>query len=252
MFVLLPPSEGKASGGSGGWSPDDGRFGKALGPARRTVVDALVDDIGHGDAARRSKLLGVKGANLTDAVDDTLALPAGPPALKATERYTGVVWSHLDPAGLPTPGRAWTRKHVVVVSGLLGLVGANDPVPAYRCKMSIAPGGLGKLSRWWRPHLDAALGTKPVVDLLPNEHADAVPPRGSHWLTVRFETESGTAAGHHGKAGKGLFTRHLALHQPGSIADIIDIGSTFDGAAGVETTPTDTGWEMIVVLSDAR
>ena len=55
--------------------------------------------------------------------------------MPAWRRYSGVVWDHLDPASLTH------RAPIVVVSGLHGLVGAEDPLPDYRLKMSanVAP-----------------------------------------------------------------------------------------------------------------
>jgi len=95
MFVLLPPSEGKAQGGlpKTKWAPSQGVFGKALGAPRKAIAAALRDADG-GSAA----LLGVSGKHLERAQYANSSL-AGSPTLVACERYTGVVWGHLD---LPT------------------------------------------------------------------------------------------------------------------------------------------------------
>ena len=140
----------------------------------------------------------------------------GSPTLPAHERYTGVVWQHLDPATLTRVARARAESGVVAVSGLLGLVGFDDPVPDYRCKMGASLPPLGKLSRWWRPRLTEALaariGTATVVDLLPEEHAAALDrallaEAARHYLRVEFTDGGGRAAGHGAKAAKGLAAR---------------------------------------------
>lgn len=204
-MLLLPPSEGKASGGArrgraGGWDPSDGVFGQ-LSP-RRADIAATLAELRGGD----EKLLGVRGDHLTRALSANATL-LGAPALPAWQRYTGVVWDHLDPATLP----AAARKRIVVVSGLLGLVRADDPTPDYRLKMSANVRGLGKLSTWWRPTLSDALNRaarrKVVVDLLPQEHRAAWDPEGVEGVTVTLVDPTGRPGGHFAKAAKGALAR---------------------------------------------
>lgn len=195
-------------GGDGdGWSPDGGSFGDVLGTRRLEVVGALSARSG-GD----SRLLGVSGTHLDRAVGANLSL-LGSPTLPAWRRYTGVVWEHLDPATL-TPAQ---RRSIVVVSGLLGLVRGDDPVPDYRLKMGANLPPLGKLSTWWREPLTVALHRSArhrfIVDLLPAEHRAAWTV-GLDGLTfagvaVTFRERSGGSGGHAAKAAKGRLARHL-------------------------------------------
>jgi cytoplasmic iron level regulating protein YaaA (DUF328/UPF0246 family) len=209
--VLLPPSEGKATGGDGEpWSPEQGIFGSELGASRHRVIAALAAD-GGGTA----KLLGVGGKHLDRAQRANQAL-CGAETLPAWQRYTGVVWDHLDPGTLA----ARQRNKILVVSGLLGLLGAEDPIPDYRLKVGASLAPLGKLSSWWRPQLTAALGAHArrrfIIDLLPNEHRAGVDTSGMDGVAVVFRHRSGASAGHAAKAAKGHLARHLL---------------TFDGAA---------------------
>jgi len=179
-IVLLPPSEGKAAGGRGAWDPASGAFGGLA--AQRAVVARALD------------------RSLLD----------GAPVLPAWQRYTGVVWQHLDPGSLSPAA----RRRIVVVSGLLGLVRGDDPVPDHRLKLSVTLGRLGRLDRWWRPVLTDALrahaGRRPVWDLLPNEHAAAVVLEGVRCTRVRCVTADGAgAAGHAAKAVKGIAARTI-------------------------------------------
>jgi cytoplasmic iron level regulating protein YaaA (DUF328/UPF0246 family) len=205
--LLLPPSEGKAEGGDGdGWVPDLGAFAH-LAPRREQVLQALLD-AGGGDA----KLLGVKGAHLDRARSANLTLIEAP-TLPAWQRYTGVVWDHLDPATLP----AASRRRIVVVSGLHGLVRGDDPLPDYRLKMGANLPPLGKLSTWWRPAVSdalcrfaAAATSRPrfLVDLLPNEHAAAwAPDSRVRGVRVDLLDRSGKPGGHAAKAAKGRLAR---------------------------------------------
>lgn len=210
LAVLLPPSEGKAPDGDGpAWDPAAGVFGPRLGPARRTVAAAL-RRAGGGDA----KLLGVQGAALDRARAANRAV-IGAPTLPAWQRYTGVVWDHLDVAGLDRRARTRAAKAIVVVSGLAGLVALDDPLPDHRLKLSVRLGALGRVDAFWREELSAALNDhlarRTVVDLLPGEHAAAWTPDPARYrlLRVRFVEAGGRVGGHTAKAAKGLLARAL-------------------------------------------
>jgi uncharacterized protein len=215
LVILLPPSEGKAIGGDGpGWDPADGVFGASLADARRQVVRALTRAKG-GD----EKLLGVGGQHLTRAQSANRSL-LGAPTRAAGERYTGVVWDHLDLATLSPAARARASAAIVVVSGLLGAVAVDDPTPDYRLKMGASLTPLGKVSTWWREQLSLVLNDhladRYVVDLLPQEHRAAwvpSPERYAGFARVTFVEKSGgtkgAVVGHDAKAAKGLLARHL-------------------------------------------
>ena len=175
-----------------------------LAERRRGVVDALIA-VGGGDR----KLLGVGGDHLERAIQSNRSL-LGAPTLPAWRRYTGVVWEHLDPATLTAP----QRRSIVVVSGLLGLVRADDPVPDYRLKMGASLAPMGKLSTWWRPILGPALSTatrrRTVVDLLPQEHRAAFTDADrERFVVVDLVERTGAPGGHAAKAAKGRLARHL-------------------------------------------
>jgi cytoplasmic iron level regulating protein YaaA (DUF328/UPF0246 family) len=207
-MLLLPPSEGKAAGGNrraADWTPDAGSFGGRLGEHRVAVVEALAA-VGGGD----EKLLGVKGDHLLRAQSANISL-VGAPTLPAWQRYTGVVWDHLDPATVP----AAARRHIVVVSGLLGLVRGDDPVPDYRLKMGANLAPLGKLSTWWRDTLTTEVrrraGRRVVVDLLPQEHRAALDLTGLDGVSVTLADRTGKPGGHFAKAAKGELARAILL-----------------------------------------
>lgn len=207
-MLLLPPSEGKAEGGSGRrapWTPDAGAFGSALADRRSEVVDALARLQG-GD----QRLLGVTGDHLARARAANIAL-RGAMTLPAWQRYTGVVWDHLDPATLLPEA----RKRIVVVSGLLGLARGDDPVPDYRLKMGASPPPLGKLSTWWRTAASAELARvarrRVVIDLLPKEHRAALVLDGLEGVSLTLVDPTGKPGGHFAKAAKGELARAILV-----------------------------------------
>jgi cytoplasmic iron level regulating protein YaaA (DUF328/UPF0246 family) len=212
---LIPPSEGKASGGDGPpWSPGTLAVA-ALDPGRAAVLKAL----GRSHPAR----LG--------------------PTLPAIERYTGVLYRELDAGSLPAPARRRLARDVRIVSGLWGLVAPSDPIPEYKLKMSANVPPLGKLSTWWRPQVSEALAPlvqrRLVWDLLPLEHQAAIDWTGlapAERATVRFVDERGATVSHWNKLLKGSLVRWLAEHPGAGIDDL----EAFDHPQGYAFDPAST------------
>jgi hypothetical protein len=207
VIVLVPPSEGKAPGGRGTWRVDSGDFGE-LASRRREVIEAL----GQVSPTAWPKVAGASGALADRAAEAAMALREGAArSLPAWQRFTGVVWEHLDPASLP----ASARRQIIVPSALLGLTRGTDATPDFRLKFSVSVPGVGRLDRWWRPALtDALRRTRgPVLDLLPNEHAAAFDrvAFGTRLTRVTFVDRGGAAVGHDAKAAKGHVARAALL-----------------------------------------
>jgi len=216
LIILLPPSEGKAESGKTGtrFTETSGTFGKSLGKQRREVVAALKQVRGGSP-----KLLGVSGAHLTRAQQANLAVH-GAKTLPASQRYTGVVWDHLDLASLPLATQKIAAKNIIIISGLLGLVTAGDPTPDYRLKIGASLAPMGKLSSWWRDEISNVLNKHcagaVVISLLPQEHSAALIPDSESiqsYLHVDLATKSGKAGGHDAKAAKGRLARHLLINR---------------------------------------
>ncbi len=216
LIILLPPSEGKAESGKTGtkFAETSGTFGKSLGKQRTSVISALKQARGGSP-----KLLGVSGAHLARAQQANITV-RGAKTLPASQRYTGVVWDHLDLASLPLVTQKIAAKNIVIISGLLGLVTAGDPTPDYRLKIGASLAPMGKLSSWWRDEISSALNKycagAVVISLLPQEHSAAfVADREliKSYLHVDLATKSGKPGGHDAKAAKGRLARHLLLNR---------------------------------------
>lgn len=212
LFILLPPSEGKAEGGQTKtlWRESSGVFGKQLSAHRSELVQRL-STLKGGD----EKLLGVKGGHLSRARAANAHLK-GAPSLPAFERYTGVVWDHLDLSTLSAPQRTRALRSIVVISGLLGAVCADDPTPDYRLKMGARMAPMGLISRYWHDHLSQVLNKaftgSTVIDLLPKEHRAAFsadPDKIANYFEVGLNEKTGKPGGHDAKAAKGKLARHI-------------------------------------------
>lgn len=214
-LVLLPPSEGKAPGGSGPtWRRGMHRDG-ALDPARAQLLPAARQ---AGAVAPRAR------------------------TCPAIERFTGVLYRELAWASLPEEARRRGEHQVRIASGLFGLLAPTDLVPDHRLKMSASLPDVGRLSTWWRPRLApvlAELGDRRVVwDLLPQEHAaacDWTAVRPTTRVTVRFVDRSGRTVSHWNKLLKGALVRWILVDRPSGPDALVDFdhpaGYTFDRKA---------------------
>ena len=212
VIILLPPSEGKVSGGNGAWKPAQGSFGAKLGATRSEVISAL--------QSTSAAALKVRGATAEHALAANASI-IGSPSLPAFERYSGVVYQGLDFESLSERERSVALESVLVVSGLGGLVAFGDKVPDYRAPMDASVTGLGKLSAFWRPHLDPIMQRLSrdhvIIDLLPQVHRAAITPTEQNWVSVNLRHRDGLG-GHAAKHAKGELARWLLRHDISSLS----------------------------------
>lgn len=207
LFVLLPPSQGKAEGGRR--RTGHGRFDDTLVTEREQVARALKDFLDDASPSELAATFGARGPLLDRTVSAARAFVEGDaPLLPAWRRYQGVVWNYLSPETL-TPS---ARRRILVPSGLYGLVAGEDPIVDYRLRMGTSLAGLGGLARFWRPHVTSALldatARAAIVNLLPHEHAASIEwarvEQQRRVFSVRFvAADESKAVGHDAKAIKG-------------------------------------------------
>jgi cytoplasmic iron level regulating protein YaaA (DUF328/UPF0246 family) len=253
-LVLVPPSEGKASGGRGrAWVPGSIAFPE-LDDARVTAMEALATAMSAPEA-ERAKLLGVKGEALAAATTAN-AIVATAGTRPAIERYTGVLYDALDAASLPTDQRRRLARQVVIFSGLFGATRPGDRIPDHKLKMGARIAPMGTLSTWWRRPLTEALSSsvhrRVVWNLLPHEHDAAWSPpepgtvvsgAPAAVVSVRFldeqprrrgEDRRFTSVSHWNKLLKGALVRHVLA----TGADEPDALSTFEHPQGYRYDPS--------------
>ena len=218
MFILLPPSEGKND------APGRGTFA-AQHPELWQDTQAVIRHLKKLKVAERPKFYGVKDTDKAKLVHELNLAIETRPVLPAVERYTGVVYDHV---GFDSVKKS-TRKRILIVSGLFGLVRGVDGLPLY--KQPINPW----LTRYWKSIngarlQDIAKGDR-VLDLLSQSYQKAVdyPER----LVVDFRVQGGKkTAGHFGKAIKGRFVRFLLennIQDWKDFSEFTEEGYQFDG-----------------------
>lgn len=223
MLVLLPPSETKAPGGGGRPLDLDALSWPELTPVRRKLADALVELAADVPAS-------LAALELSDRQHDEVGRNARlwtAPTMPALNRYTGVLYDALDIGGFGRQERAKARRRLAVASALFGIVGAGDPIPAYRLSGGSTLPAIGGLRTLWRPVLEPALAAIDglVVDLRSGVYAALAPVAGA--VTVRVVTEDGTGrrltVSHHNKMYKGQLAAALVrlTREPSTVDGLV-------------------------------
>ncbi|MFJ3170532.1 peroxide stress protein YaaA [Streptomyces roseus] len=263
MLVLLPPSEGKAAGGSGAPLEPQALSLPGLAAARAAVLEELVE-LCAGDELKAREVLGLSEGLRGEVAKNAGLLSA--PARPAGEIYTGVLYDALGLAGLPAAARAAAERSLMVFSGLWGAVRVTDRIPSYRCSMGVKLPGLGALGAYWREPMAAvmpeAAGDGLVLDLRSSAYASAWKPKGEvagRTATVRVlhsqivdGVEKRSVVSHFNKATKGRLVRDLLVAGavPGSPAELVaalrDLGYAVEAEAPAKAAKA---WSLDVVVT---
>jgi uncharacterized protein len=166
VLVLLPPSEGKTTGGDGAAVDLASLSWPELNPIRRKVGNALVR-LCRGNPAKARTVLG-----LSEALDADRAADADiweSPTMLAGHRYGGVLYDALGYPSLPAAARHRADSSIVVFSGMWGATRPCDLIPAYRIGIAtMLPRLAGRPATWHaalRGALDDAVGNQGALDL---------------------------------------------------------------------------------------
>lgn len=234
MLILLPPSETKATGGTGGALDLTTLSFPGLTEVRADILADLV----ALDVDEALTVLGIS-ETLRGEAEANRALREAP-TMPALGRYTGVLYDALDAATLTDADPA-ARSRLAVGSALFGVVRADDPIPHYRLsgstklpRRAAASGAAPTMKKRWGRTITDALTTTPdgagdgvIVDLrsgsyqglgkLPVQDAAS----GTGAVTVRVESvrpdRTRKVVSHFNKHYKGVLARVLAT--AGSDAD---------------------------------
>lgn len=214
MLILLPPSEGKTAPRSGAPLDLESLVLPSLAGERTTAMGILSSVSSAPDAA---EVLGV-GETVRSDIEANKELFESP-AAPAHQIFTGVLFDALDYASLPEAARRRARSHVLVFSGLFGVLSLGDHVPNHRLTVTASLPGLGRLSSWWKQRLTPALDTHAersgvIIDCRSGGYmAQWKAPAGLTATVDVFQIRQGkrTVVSHFAKHTRGLVARELLL-----------------------------------------
>tara|TARA_Y100000590_G_scaffold280432_1_gene315039 strand:+ start:333 stop:1034 length:702 start_codon:yes stop_codon:yes gene_type:complete len=145
--------------------------------------------------------------------------------IPAIERYTGVVYEHINWSSLSEKAKKFMEKHIRIFSGMFGMLTPLTMIPDYKLKMNVL-----NLQHHWSPLLTEELAKEDIViDLLPQVHRKAYK-AGKNVVRIDFSVITKgkkTAAGHFGKAVKGELIKYIATNQITDVKGLADF--EYDG-----------------------
>jgi len=243
-LILLPPSEGKASGGEGSMLDFELLSFAGLNATRALMAKSLGQLSGKPGVAQ--KTLGVKGVALQKARTDNASL-LDSPTMPAIERYTGVMYDGIDYKSLDESAKTCFDENTIIMSGLFGMVRPYDMIPTYKLKMGARLRGKKACSTIWNPLISKTLKSTAengvIWDLLPNEHSAAWDPSAITYdvrYTVKFLELSSDGqmrtVNHWSKLLKGALIRHIVSNPDaaGSSDSALDMLTEFSHPEGYQ------------------
>jgi len=219
MKILIPPSEGKAKVKNSTILFEDTKFMFSKEVRQVVRLLELIDDEDLRSVYGTSQEKAMRFHRQNQDVFNS-------PCAYAIERYTGVVYEHINWLTLSKQAKDYMEKYIIIFSGLFGLLTPQTLIPDYKLKMNVL-----SLQHHWNPILTEALkDDNEIIDLLPQVHRKAYTPNKNNVIPVDFiiiNKGKKTAAGHFGKAVKGEFIRYMAENNVTKIDDFF--GFEYDG-----------------------
>jgi len=257
MLIFLPPSETKAFPAQAAPVELGSLALPELTPTRAKLVKALVR-LARGRASTALEALGLSEGQAGELAHNR-ELGSAPAGL-ASQVYTGVLY---DALALPALARRGvTTDHVLIFSGLWGVLRPDDRIPHYRCSAGVKLPSVGSVSVAWRKALRAPLaaraGDQLVVDLRSGAYASLwVPGANTVTLRVLHEREAGgvvkrSVVSHFNKATKGRLTRALLEsgqqpRKPDELAGLVrDLGYTVEPGPEASGPDLPTALDIVV------
>tara|TARA_Y100001960_G_C14774891_1_gene882505 strand:- start:4248 stop:4946 length:699 start_codon:yes stop_codon:yes gene_type:complete len=229
MKILIPPSEGKTKTKTTNikFSKTNFKFERHVNQVVRLLELIDDEDLRSVYGTSSEKALGFHRQN--QDIFNSYCAPA-------IERYTGVVYEHINWPTISEKAKKYMEKHIYIFSGLFGMLSPKTPIPDYKLKMNVL-----SLQHHWNPILTEELNKESfIIDLLPQVHRKAYTPNKKNVIPVDFlivNKGKKAAAGHFGKAVKGEFIRYMAENNVTSIDQFNGFeydGFKWDGSAFVK------------------
>lgn len=221
MLILLPPSEGKTPPtGSVPLALRSLAFAEDLTPSRERLIRAL-EKLAQRPVKKAVEVMAISAGQAGDIAlnGQIMSAPAGP----ASEVYTGVLYDRLGLAGMGARGVERAEAHLLISSGLWGMLRPQDRIPYYRLSMKPKLARVGGLSAFWRKPLEVAMRDSGfdetgeiVLDMRSGSYQSVWKPKLAQLVAVRGFTETNgerKVISHMAKAIRGDVAR-LVLNAP--------------------------------------
>ena len=227
MKILIPPSEGKSKENTNNIAFGNSNF------TYLKEIKKVLEKLSNCDTDLINKIYGISVEKSEIQHKENLELLNKGCSI-AIERYSGVVYSNFDFHSLNKSSQVFSNDHILITSGLLGLVKPNDLIPNYKLKMNAL-----KLTSFWNPIFTKSLSKEDfILDLLPEVHRKSYTSSKSVKIDFKFlKGNRSVSAGHNGKAIKGKFLRFVIKNKLKDLEEMLKFtqdGFNWDGNAFVK------------------
>lgn len=166
----------------------------------------------------------------------------------AIDSFLGDIYSGLQSSDLDEKDRAFAQEHLIILSGLYGLLKPLDGIFPYRLEMAykLPDEKFRNLYNFWGDRLAKGLGSDPIVNLSSAEYGKALLPYVSgevvtpKFLTVSPKTKEPTFVVVHAKIARGAFAHWLIKERVQSFEDLpnfSDINYKYSKKLSTESEP---------------
>ena len=211
MLILTPPSEGKSS-----INTVNKKF-KETNFFYNNQVKIILDKLNQLDDKQIQSVYGTTPDKSAALHKNNLNIFDNECSL-AIERYTGVVFKHLDWKSLDAIAQNYINQNMRIFSGLFGILSPDTLIPNYKLKMEVL-----SLAQFWKCDITHHIENEELIlDLLPTAHRKALI-YNTNQVKINFMIEKNgklTQSAHAGKVVKGKFLRFLAQNGVQNIDEI--------------------------------
>lgn len=244
MIILFAPSEGKRAGGTLPSLNETSLLFPGLYFKRLEMIREYETMVQTGSNEALAELFGIKDPKEFErykiSFDNALTM-------KAVERYDGVAYDYLNYSSLPSEAQAYIDSNVILFSNLFGPISAADPIPDYKVKQS-ALIGKSAPEKHYKTHfgsaLDEMIGEREILDIRAGFYDKFYVPKNKT-TTLKFLKE-GKVVSHWAKAYRGTVLREAALHNVGSVKELLALN--IEGLMLSEIVETKKGKEVIYTI----
>jgi hypothetical protein len=230
MIIVISPAK------SQNFEPIDDKY-KFTQPIFKDQIELLVNKLKHYEIPEIEKLMKISPKLATEVFDKHNSFNSAKYDLESSKAaiftFSGDVYKGLDSATLDSDTINYAQNHLLMLSGLYGLIRPLDLMQAYRLEMGTKIKINDKvLYKYWQDKITAQLNefftkqdNKTLINLASNEYSQAIDKKSlkADWLDIDFkEDKNGTykTIGIHAKKARGLMSRYILENKIENIEDI--------------------------------
>jgi hypothetical protein len=142
------------------------------------------------------------------------------PAKEAVLRYAGVAFEYLDYPTLPNDAKDYLNENLIIFSNLFGILKPLDLIPYYTLKQGSKPGF--DVYKFYKEKVTEILDglNEEFIDLRAKFYEKIYKPEKA--VTFKF-LKNGKIVSHFAKAYRGTLTRHISIHKPKTVEEVLKI-----------------------------